>query len=483
MKKILSFALVLCMALSLLACGSGNGGETVSDQKSGQEGSKVFMAGFGVVDVTPKDSVPLDSYGDARERMSDGWYSKLEARAVVVQDENGERLIFVTGDTTWISNAIGEVVRTELSSELSIPLNHIVLSGTHTHSSVATGLSDIPSVAAFNAKYIAGIKEAVYNAIADLKPAEVYVGSVMTEGMNFVRRYYMDDGSVCGDNCYGTGTTLVRHVTEADGEVQLMRFVREGGKDILISNFQAHPHLEGKTNNVSAQTVGAIRDAVEKHLDCHSLHWNGAAGNLNSRSRIDSENIYTTEDRVKYGEDMVTKYISTVYDSLTKVETGPVKVADITFTANVNHSYDSVVAYAKNVQDYFKAGHNAQETAEYAWSLGVDIHSYYHANRIVGNSGLPDTNDMYLMAWSFGDVAGVVLPYELYDTSGMQMKRESPFEKTFIVGYSWPSYCGYVPDVSGFDLGSYEADNCTYERGTAEKMVEQYLNLLNSMHE
>ena len=478
MKKIFALILVLCLALGLVACGSSSGGEAGgATEPKGQ-----FMAGFGVVDVTPKDSVPLDSYGDARDRMSTGLYSKLEARAVVVQDENGGMLVFVVGDTTWISNALGEVIRTDLSKELNIPVNHIVLSGTHTHSSVATGLTDIPSVAKFNSQYVEGVKKAVHNAVADLKPAEVYVGSVMTEGMNFVRRYFMDDGSVCGDNFYGTGTTRVSHVTEADGEVQLMRFVREGGKDILISNFQSHPHLEGKTTNISAQTVGSIRDAVESQLGCHSLHWNGAAGNLNTRSSIASENKYTTADRVKYGEDMVKNYIATVYDSLTKVATGPVKVADVTFTANVNHSYDNVVAQAKAVQDYFKAGNDAQKTAEYAWTLDAGIHSYYHANRILGNASLPDTNDMYLMAWSFGDVAGVVLPYELYDTSGMQMKEESPFTRTFIVGYSWPSYCGYVPDLNGFDLGSYEADNCTYERGTAELMVEQYLKLLNDMH-
>lgn len=475
MKRIFAIILVLCMALSLVACGSSNGAGN-----GATEAKRQFMAGFGVVDVTPKDSVPLDSYGDARDRMSTGRYSNLEARAVVVQDENGDLLIFVTGDTTWISNILGTQIRKDLSEELSIPETHIVLSGTHTHASVATGLTDIPSVSKFNTKYVEGIKQAVRDAIADLKPAEVYVGYVMTEGMNFVRRYYMDDGSVCGDNFYGTGTKRVKHVTDADGEVQLMRFVREGGKDILISNFQAHPHLEGKTTNLSAQTVGSIRDAVEKQLGCHSLHWNGAAGNLNSNTSLAEEKIYTTEDRVKYGEDMVRKYISTVYDSLTKVETGPIKIADVTFTARVNHSYDEIVSDAKKVQDYFKAGNDAQKTAEYAWQYG--IHSYYHANRIVGNFSLPETNDMYLMAWSFGEVAGVVLPYEMYDSSGMTMKKESPFTRTFIVGYSWPSYCGYVPDISGFDLGSYEADNCTYERGTAELMVEQYLNLLNSMH-
>ena len=76
----------------------------------------------------------------------------------------------------------------------------------------------------------------------------------------------------------------------------------------------------------------------------------------------------------------------------------------------------------------------------------------------------------------------LVLPYELFDTNGMQMKENSPFTRTFIVGYSWPSYVGYIPSAEGFANGGYEADNCTFVAGTAEGMVEQYLNMLEDMH-
>ena len=89
---------------------------------------------------------------------------------------------------------------------------------------------------------------------------------------------------------------------------------------------------------------------------------------------------------------------------------------------------------------------------------------------------------MTLYAWSFGDIGGVVLPYELFDTSGMQVKEGSPFARTFIVGYSYPSYVGYIPTEAGYGNGGYEADNSTFAPGTAEGMVENYLNMLNDMH-
>ena len=448
---------------------------------------RVFKAGFGVEDISPKESVPLASYGDAERRFSTGGYSKLEARCVAIRDTEGQLMLFLTGDVSWAPTPAKSVIN-ELSAELGIPADNIVMSGTHTHASVETSLTKYSSVVNFNNGYIAGMKKAAYEAIEDLKPAEVYVGSVQTQGMNFVRRYIMDDGSLQGDNAYGTGTEIVRHETDADPELQLMRFVREGGKDILISQFQAHPHLEGKTYNYSAQTVGTIRDAVESTMGVYSLHWNGACGNLNTHSAFSNENKYGRNyaAAVKYGQDMCA-YIQTAYDKLTKVETGPIQVRTVTYTANVNHMYDHMLTEAQQIVDYFKAGNSAGASATYAHNLTKDcdmrINSYYHASRILANAKLSATKNMTLRAWSFGDVCGVVLPYEMFDTSGMQMKAASPFKKTFIVGYSWPSYGGYIPTREGYANGGYESDNSTFAPGTAEGMVENYLNMLNDMYE
>jgi hypothetical protein len=311
----------------------------------------------------------------------------------------------------------------------------------------------------------------------------------MTEKMNFVRRYIMDDGSLDGDNAYGTGTKRVAHETEADPELQVMKFVREGGKDIVITNFQAHPHLEGKTTNLSAQTVGAIRDAVEAEFDACALHWQGAAGNLNTQGSLEGEQPFekSPAGNKAYGKKMA-DYIKTIYETMNEVETGPVQVREVVYTGQTNHTYDHMVASAQDVVNYFEKGHTAGETATYAHQLsaerGLDsrINSYFHASRIVANAKLGNTQDMTLYAWSFGEIGGVVLPYELFDTSGMQVKEASPFARTYIVGYSYPSYVGYIPTEEGFANGGYEADNSTYAAGTAEGMVENYLKMLNDMH-
>jgi GNAT superfamily N-acetyltransferase len=90
--------------------------------------------------------------------------------------------------------------------------------------------------------------------------ATIEVSVAETKGLNFVRHYLTNKGTYVGDN-YGihSGVTAIAHETEADNDLQVIKFDREEGKDVVIVNFQAHPHLEGKTYNYSSQTVGAIR--------------------------------------------------------------------------------------------------------------------------------------------------------------------------------------------------------------------------------
>ena len=494
MKRILSIVLAFCVAIGLAACGNTNENvhvqttEGAAQSKPVEQQNACFQAGFAMVDITPKDSMPSGSSGNTHEHMSEGYYSRLEGRSVALKDADGQIMIFMTCDISWFPGHLSPQVRNKISKELGIEEDYIILSGTHTHASVDTSRTEMPVVTKYNDLFIKNMIQVAKDSVEDLKPAEVYVGSVMTENMNHVRRYFMDDGSLDGDNTYGTGTKRVAHETEADRELQIMKFVRESGKDIVITNFQAHPHLEGESNNLSAQTVGAIRDAVEEKLDARALHWQGAAGNVNTHGSLEGESPYPRSNagRVAYGNAMG-DYVVSVYDSLEKVNAGKIQVRMTVYEGKVNHNYDHLLSYASQIETYFASGQSPKAAATYAHELTAScdlrINSYYHAARITKNAALGASKEMKLYAWSFGDVGGVVLPYELFDTAGMQMKEQSPFERTFILGYSHPSYGGYIPTEEAFANGGYEADNSTFVPGTSEEMVECYLNMLNDMHE
>lgn len=433
-----------------------------------------MTAGFGLADITPQESVPMTSYGDDLRRFSLGNITDLQARALALSDEAGQTILIVTGDLSWAPSYLGEDILEGITQTVKVPKDHIFLMGTHTHDSVGCHFPEIPAVMRYRERYINGMITAAVQAWHDRKPAKIFVGSAITERMNFVKRYVMDDGSFCGDLFKGTGTRVVGHESQADPELQLMRFCREGCKDILIANFQTHPHLEGKNQKVSAQLAGSFREETEARLGVHCIYWNGGAGNINSGSRIKAEQ--RAFDRFEWARIMV-DYAEKV--RLHPVRGGPVRVSHGILSAPVNHDFDGNLDNAQKIVDFYQAGHSIREAMEFAEPLG--FHSSFHASRAIANAKLPQTKDMLLQTYSFGDVAGVVLPYELFDTTCMYIKRNSAFGKTFINGYSWPSYVGYIPSAMGFADGGYEVDNCTFAPGTAEKIAETFLDLLEAM--
>ena len=179
-----------------------------------------------------------------------------------------------------------------------------------------------------------------------------------------------------------------------------------------------------------------------------------------------------------YGE-MFAAQVAKYIDSLTQVETGPIKITSMTYTGDANHTEDYLLNSASAVMGQFNSGMSIDECTKYAQELGLN--SFYHARNIVNHSKLPDTYSMDISAFSFGDVSGIVVPYEMFDTSGMQIKDGTPFAKTFIVGYAYPGYQGYIPTQLAWENGGYEVETSNYGPGNAEKLVDAYLGMLNEL--
>ena len=474
MKKLFCIALSILMLLGLAACG---GSESAAGSKETTKApASGFQVGYARVDVTPTESVPMGGYGNSLERMSTGMNSYLYLNVLALNDGTNT-LLLLSIDHGWFGSPIGTPIIKEITEKFGIPEEYILMQGTHTHAGPDTSQTEDTNLASYNTNTVQLAVQAVDAALEDLKPAEIYVGSVETQNMNFVRRYIMDDGSLIGDNYPGTGTKIVSHETEADNEMQLMKFVREGGEDVLVMNFQAHPQLETRSTNLSGQTPYFMRDSVEKRLGIKTTYWQGAAGNINSTSRIESE--IRTDNRVEYGEIMA-DYVEAAYHSMEKVNAGPIQVIHEKVTCKVDHSEDHLVSVATEINSIWKSTNSTGKAMAVAGDSGIA--SVYHASAILTRAGMGDTKDIPIAAFSFGDVGGVVVPYEMFDTSGMQIKSGSPFARTFIFGYARPGSFSYMPDAEAYKNIGYEGNQCRYVPGTAEQLVDEYLGMLESMH-
>ena len=147
--------------------------------------------------------------------------------------------------------------------------------------------------------------KAAEDALADRKPATMFAGKSETDGINFVRHYYMDDGSVVTDN-HGTtaGKKILSHTTEVDEEMRVLVFKREGGKDVVLANWQSHPHITGGSTKTSfsADIIGMFRMYLEQETDCLFAYYQGGAGNINPNSRIKEENANPDRNYKVHGQ-------------------------------------------------------------------------------------------------------------------------------------------------------------------------------------
>ena len=461
MKRFLAMTLCLMMVF-LLGC---QGGEkpAPTPQENDDLLANVpaeFAVGFGRADIHPTEAVPLDGMGNDLGRMAN-WKpttdpnDQIAASMVVISDGDDwqHSVLLCAMDTLYIHKAFRDRAAKAIAEAIGIPAEHVYFSGSHTHSGVTLDHAD-PSVARYLDMAIPKMADAAVAAVKDLKPAEVQIGSTQVEDLNFIRRFIITGGlhrSVSGDSSFASGD-ITAYESERDNTIQAIRFVRDE-KDIIISNFQVHPTKACSTTEgfASADIVGSVRTIVESDtaVDAHFLFFQGAGADARVGTIwTEDPNYYaaTTYGRGAYAKKFAQALLSIQY---TTVESGTVKT----------------VRTDKDMGAYLKK---------------------------------PGTAVLELNAVSFGDVAFVTAPYEMFTQSGVQIKEGSPFKLTLICSNANDNF-SYIPTEFAFANESFDKNpagdsfevrtskfhgvkdadgNTTYP---AETLVAEFLSMLSSI--
>ena len=438
-----------------------------------------ISVGFGRVDISPQESVPLRGYGYSSGRMSTNIQDPLYATCIAITDSNGTTALLYTLDIINAFTDVMNAARQQISDTTGVPYDAILVACTHTHSGPDLDNLNEPSIPRYIESLKGWMTQAAVAALADRAPATVYTTSTETENLNFVRRYLLSDGSYAGDN-FGSfsGKTIVGHETDADGQLQLASFRREGKKDIILANFQTHPHRSGggSNTNVTADLIAPFRSKMESTLDCYFAYFTGASGNINPKSRIDSENI--TSNYIQQGEALA-DYALNAYASFQEIPADSVKITKTVYMGKVDHTYDKWGSICVELVDHFmKYGNYGNYTSQLT---GSGIKNIYMANAVGLRSKMPEYQELSLYALTLGDLAFVTVPFELFDTNGMQIKEGSPFGTTFVLSCAINSF-SYLPSDLAFRHGGYAVDVTLFVRGTAEELVSCHLDMLNTLY-
>ena len=460
MKKMICVLLVLVMTLSLCAC-SGSG-----EDAKGNGMAEGLNVGFSKINVTPNYGVVLGGYSD-ENRISEGFVDYIYTTCVAVTSGEDTVLMY-TVDQCGTSHAINEKIREKATAATGVPGENIFIGFTHCHS--APGASG-----QYGDEFFAACGEAAQKAMEDRAPAQLKATTKQVEGMNFVRHYKMANGTYAGSNFGSFDGIIEGHAEEKDDQLILVQFDRaEDKKDVVLVNWQAHPDSArdiGYTS-IAASWIGPLRDELEKLSGCQVAYFTGASGNQNNDSMIQEEKHFLGWR--EYGQKMG-QIANEALAGLQPVEGTTIKTTGMMLEVENDHTWDHMLEQANEVFDLWKSAGinagNALAKTTYGFS------SVYHARAIRTRASRKATDQLEIRAFSIGGIGFTTGTYEMFSTNALELKEKSPFDITFVI----TGNSSYIPSKAAFEYRSYESDTGFYVAGTAEKLVDNYVKMLNEV--
>lgn len=465
MKKLIALILAMLTVLTLCACKPQENTQNAAPTVEAKMGEGLNV-GFAKVDITPEYSVGLGGYSDAETRLSEAVADRIYATCLAFT-ENEQTILVYTVDTCAMDRSNAEYFRTLISANTGVPGTQIFFGATHSHS-CPEKRGD------YKADLAQWLVQAGRKALVDRSPANMLAATSEIKGMNFVRHYEMADGTYAGSNFGDFSKRIVGHATESDPQMVLLKFDREEGrKDILMVNWQAHPDSTGDIgyNSISASWIGPLRDELEKLSGMHVAYFTGASGNQNMSSKIWWENHGLSWK--KYGKKMA-QLANAALPQLKAVGSGGIKTSHAMVNVDIDHTWDHMLEQANEVYELWKTVGKAEGDA-----LGktYGFTSSYQARAIRSRAAMGASTQLELNVFSVGGVGFTTGTYEMFSDQGLYIKDKSPFDITFII----TGNSGYIPSEEAYAYRSYEADTGYYAPGSAEKLAEEYVRMLNEI--
>ena len=93
----------------------------------------LWKAGVASVAITPTNNLWMAGYA-ARKKPAEGKAQELFAKALALQDEQGQKLVIVTMDLIGVGQPLRQRLAERAQKELGLPPQFLLLNASHTHS-------------------------------------------------------------------------------------------------------------------------------------------------------------------------------------------------------------------------------------------------------------------------------------------------------------------------------------------------------------
>ena len=492
MKRI--FALILALLMMLGCFVSCNETPDVpDDSENGTHGESesltypavdpanaTLFVGYAREDITPTEEMIPDLYltGYSEGRPIEEIRDSIFVSCTAFRDAEGDTALVYTLDLHSMQPAQATAFCTKITKATKVAKTNVILNVTHNHA--APGLDSGSDFEAYVGDAIVRAAEA---AIADLKACTVlYAGEVNMKYYSFVRRYHTENGDFYGVGHYGDDK-IIAHESEGDPMIPVARFVRDGGKDVILVNFAAHCDTVksyGAPNTLAADYVATFRRVVEEELDCHFSMQLGATGDLNPMTSLENEPSFYGNGTTQYGKNLGYKIIEEL-KNLPQLEIkGDVEAVKSEVKVQVNHETDDLFDEAREIWEAFEGAEDKTHAKELMQKYGIATE--YEAMFISVRYGKGEYERRGISAISIGNIVFAAADYEMFSKTGRTVKDAGNelFDLTFMCAYS-NGMTSYIATDEAFDNGGYEVYSTVYVRGTAEKIADEIVELIEEL--
>ncbi len=432
----------------------------------------MLQAGFARVDITPPFGTMLTGYFALR--VSDGIKDPIELNALAIT-QGEDTAVIITGDFMYMTEAADTPIRMLIEKECGVAADHIIMQAIHQHTSTTPftpGVTDALYDEWLKRKYC----DVVKMALDDRKEAKISIAQKETaKPVSFIRRYKDKNGNSVTNPKKPINPDELTPIGKADNTVRLVKFEREGAKDIALVGFATHPDTVSG-NQFSADWPGFVRRFTEKDLDVHCILVNGCQGDTNHHNPM----IAPTKDLAK--KYAYTQVIGrTIADAAVELwnETAPCEEGSLTAdvqTKLLRTRSDGV----ERMEECKAICKQFNETGE--WPEGFQMADKAICRRISNLDTLPRFIKIPVSMIGFGKIAIVGYAGEAF-TQYADILRET-YPELFILSMCNANGAqGYFPSADAFDPTGYEAQSTNFKPEIVDILQSEALKLIQKHKE
>jgi hypothetical protein len=408
--------------------------EHATPAKGKNEAGASWKVGVAKVVITPEEPIWMAGYA-SRNKPSEGKVQDLYAKALVLQDPEGRRLVIVTTDLIGFSRSIAEKIAQELQRRTGLKRERLMLTSSHTHTGpvLRDSLIDMYNLSAEQAgavsRYTARLEQQVVHiveeALRNLAPARISYGVGQAEfAVN--RRLPSPTGYKIAVNPDGPvdRTVPVLRIDDSKGTLRA----------VLMGYACHNTTLTGEFYQFSGDYAGFAQSELEQQYPgALALFVMGCGGDANPNPRS------TLELARQHGKSLAAGVSQVLSQPLTAV------------AGNLATRWE-VIPLPLVVPTREEFQKRLEET---------DVYRQRHARRILKTldqqGKIPDRYSYPIQVCQLGnDLTLVALAGEVVVDYVLRFKRELKLKSLWTIAYANDVFA-YIPSVRVLKEGGYEA--------------------------